>query len=121
MHKEELHSLRFQNQPMSNNNTAIVTRIIPTELTINGQPYHTNMYGADIRDPLLLGLDFLHRFCCNIDPREITLRIGDNVVAGTLKTNTYNDDIPVSQVLVARNTFVPANTIENNSSSRETA
>lgn len=60
------------------------------EITIlNGQPYLTNMYAADIRDPLLLGLDFLHRFCCNIDLRDITLRIGVNVVAGTLKTNTY--------------------------------
>ena len=81
------------------------------EITINGQPYLTNMYAADIRNPLLLGLDFLHRFCCNIDLGDITLRIGDNVVAETLKTNTYNDDIPVSKVLVARTTFVPANTI----------
>jgi hypothetical protein len=32
VHKEELHSLQFQNQPMSTNNTAIVTPIKPTEL-----------------------------------------------------------------------------------------
>ena len=32
MHKEELHSLQFQNQPMSKNNTAIVAPIKPTEL-----------------------------------------------------------------------------------------
>lgn len=32
MHKEGLHSLRVQNQPMSKNNTAIVTPIKPTEL-----------------------------------------------------------------------------------------
>ena len=84
------------------------TKIANFPIKIQEQMYLHDVYITDIDDPILIGLDFLTTYFCQIDLKTNSVTINGIVVKATLRRLEHGEEVLINRVVVKERTFVPA-------------
>ena len=78
------------------------------EVNIGGVSYHGPMYTADMKDDMLLGIDFMTQFNMNIDFSRCEVKVEDQVIKARYVMGEKGEHVAVARVTLTGKVHVPA-------------
>lgn len=81
------------------------------KLALGRTSYPTDVFVAPMKDPVLLGLDFLSRHGCHVNLQQNTVTLYGEELQATLKRSISGDDIHISRVSLPESQTFPADSV----------